>query len=226
MLRNSKLSHCKILRVIDCFCRDVCAAKTSQLVGINRNTVNRYFTVFRKLIFAFQCAEKQRLISEAESDGSFLWQSQTYGMPGARMGGHGIRKPPVIIGIYERNGRVFTELVPARTAAMFQSFIHGKIDAGGTCHAEAWCRYDGLVDLGCDMYYCSCKGGRFAGECAHKHGIEAFWSFAKQRFNKIKGIKKNFDLHLKECEWRYEKSVEQLHKELQKLLSLAQLMSV
>lgn len=226
MFRNNKLSHRKISRVIDCFCLDICATKTSQLVGINRNTTNRYFTVFRKLIFAFQCAEKKRLIHEVETDGSSLGQSRTDGMAGSRIGGHGMMKPPVIIGIYERNGRVLTELVPPHAAMLFHSFIHGKKSSDHTWNAEAWFRYDGLVDLGSNTYYCISKGVGFDPQCVHDCGIKAFWGFAKQRFSKLKGIKKNFDLHLKECEWRYNKSAEQLNNELQKLISLIQLMTV
>lgn len=84
---------------------------------------------------------------------------QPEGMPGSRMGGHGIMKPPVMIGIYERNGRVFTELFQGRTAAMLQSFIHGKISVELMYQAETWRNYDGLVDLGCDKYYSISKGG-------------------------------------------------------------------
>jgi transposase-like protein len=51
------------------------------------------------------------------------------------------------------------------------------------------------------------------------NGIEAFWSFTKRRLTKFNGVKKNFELHLKECEWRYNKSTGQLVKELRTLIS-------
>ncbi len=38
------------------------------------------------------------------------------------------------------------------------------------------------------------------------NGMESFWSFAKRRLNKFNGYKENFDLHLKECEWRWNHS--------------------
>lgn len=41
---------------------------------------------------------------------------------------------------------------------------------------------------------------------AHVNGIEAFWSFCKRRLTKFNGVKKNFLLHLKECEWRWKKT--------------------
>jgi len=226
MLKNKKLSRYKISKIIDCFCLDICAAETSQLVGINRNTTNRYFTVFRKLIFAFQLAEKERLIGKTEADGSFLKQTQTAGIPGSRRDGHGKMKPPVLIGIYERNGRVFTELVPDRPALMFQSLIHGKRNSKSMSHADTRCRYDGLTDFGGDKYYRVGKDGRLTPYCTRNREIETFWGFAKQRFRKLKAIKKNFDLHLKECEWRYNKPTGQLVKELLKLISISQLMMV
>jgi len=36
------------------------------------------------------------------------------------------------------------------------------------------------------------------------NGIESFWSYAKRRFVKFKGIPRHaFHLHLKECEFRF-----------------------
>ncbi|MCB1329858.1 MAG: IS1595 family transposase, partial [Maritimibacter sp.] len=36
----------------------------------------------------------------------------------------------------------------------------------------------------------------------HINGIESFWSFTKRRLAKFNGTRANFELHLKECEWR------------------------
>jgi len=145
-------------------------------------------------------------------------------MTSSRPGRHGIIKPPVIIGIYERNGRVFTEFVPAHAARLFQSVINGRKSSDHICDTEAWSRYDGLVDFGCNKFYLISKGVRFDPQCSCNGGIGAFWVFVKQRFSKLKGIKKNFDLHLKECEWRYNKSAEQLNNELQRLIWFVQVM--
>ncbi len=48
----------------------------------------------------------------------------------------------------------------------------------------------------------------------HINGIENFWSFTKRRLAKFNGVKKNFELHLKECEWRYGKEFDTLEREL------------
>jgi len=53
------------------------------------------------------------------------------------------------------------------------------------------------------------------GQGVHINGIENFWSFTKRRLAKFNGVKNNFDLHLKECEWRYGKEYDILKKELE-----------
>ena len=61
------------------------------------------------------------------------------------------------------------------------------------------------------------KQKSFTNGRAHINGIEAFWSFTKRRLAKFNGVKTNFELHLKECEWRYNKSSSLL---IQNLLNL------
>ena len=55
------------------------------------------------------------------------------------------------------------------------------------------------------------------GHC-HINGIESFWSFTKRRLAKFNGVKVNFELHLKECEWRWKKEPETLSIELWEML--------
>ena len=50
------------------------------------------------------------------------------------------------------------------------------------------------------------------------NGIESFWSFTKRRLAKFNGVTKNFDLHLKECEWRWNRNPDELNRELWGLL--------
>ena len=47
----------------------------------------------------------------------------------------------------------------------------------------------------------------FARGNSHINGIESFWDYAKNRLVKFKGMdKKMFNLHLKECEFRFNNS--------------------
>ena len=51
MIPYSKLSAQKIKKIIKHFCTDVDATKTSELLGYNRKTINRYFGIFREIIY-------------------------------------------------------------------------------------------------------------------------------------------------------------------------------
>ena len=52
----------------------------------------------------------------------------------------------------------------------------------------------------------------FAHGSRHINGIESFWSFTKRRLAKFNGVSKNFEWHLKECEWRWKQSIDDLEK--------------
>ncbi|NIQ09820.1 MAG: IS1595 family transposase [Gammaproteobacteria bacterium] len=213
MIKNSKLSRYKLLKVVDCFCIDIDATKSSQLLQLNRNTTNRYFNVFRELIAAHQRAEKEQFVGVVEVDESFFGPARVRGRPGPRKRGRGTYKQPVF-GIYERNGRVYTELVTDCSAKTLQRIIRGRINPESVVHTDGWRGYDGLVDVGFDKHLRINKSKHFASKGVHINGIEAFWSFTKRRLSKFNGVKKNFELHLKECEWRYGKSTDQLRQEL------------
>jgi transposase-like protein len=48
----------------------------------------------------------------------------------------------------------------------------------------------------------------------HINRIEAFWSFTKRRLAKFNGVSRNFELHPKECDWRWRKEQATLTREL------------
>jgi transposase len=71
---------------------------------------------------------------------------------------------------------------------------------------DGWTAYDGLVDVGYDKHFRIKKyrkeGSPFTDGPVHVNGIESFWSYTKRRLARFNGVKANFKLHLKECEWR------------------------
>jgi transposase-like protein len=218
MFENSKLSRFKVSKIIDCFCIDIDATKTAQLLGLNRKTINRYYLAFRRLIYTQQCAEKEQFVGIIEVDESFFGPTRLRGRPGPRKRGRGTLKQPVF-GIYERNGRVYTELITDCSAHTLQAIIRGRVSPESVIHSDGWKGYDGLVDVGYDKHFRINKSKHFASKGVHVNGIEAFWSFTKRRLAKFNGVKKNFKFHLKECEWRYSKSTGQLVKELRTLIT-------
>ena len=204
MLKDAKISWYRIKKIIECFCLDITASKTASLLKLNRNTINHWYNVFRLDIYAHQCREFEKMFGEVELDESYFGGRRKRGFKGKLKRGRGTLKQPVF-GLLKRNGRVYTEIVPDCRKKTLQAVIKGKIEPEAVIYSDGWRGYDGLVDVGYDRHFRVSHGGNefSRGHGIHINGIENFWSFSKRRLAKFNGVKKNFDLHLKECEWRY-----------------------
>ena len=198
-------------KIIECFCIDIDATKTALLLGLNRKTINRYFTCFRKAIYRKKQGEMRKFVGVVELDESYFGAVRIRGKVGKR--GRGTNKQPVF-GIFERSGRVYTEIVSDCSSQTIQGIIRGKIGLKTVVHTDGWRGYDGLVDVGYDKHYRVNHSKHFVEKGVHINGIESFWSFTKRRLTKFNGVKVNFPLHLKESEWRWNKNPQQLVREL------------
>jgi transposase-like protein len=96
-------------------------------------------------------------------------------------------------------------MVPDCAKKTLQGIIRGKVNPDSVIHSDTWRGYDGLVDVGYQKHFrIKHSQNEFALGKNHINGIESFWSFAKGRLQKYHGISKNsFNLHLKECEFRF-----------------------
>lgn len=218
MLKHAKIPASKIRKIIECFCIDVDASRTGLLLRLNRNTVNRYFRLFREAVYDHQMAEFQEFVGEIELDESYFGARRKRGFRGKLKRGRGTMKQPVF-GIFKRNGHVYTEIVPNCRKATLQQIIRGRVRLESAIHTDGWRSYDGLVDVGYDRHFRVNHGkNEFSrGNGIHINGIENFWSFTKRRLAKFNGVKANFPLHLKECEWRYARNPLTLQGELAKI---------
>ena len=81
-------------------------------------------------------------------------------------------------------------------------------------HSDGWRRYNELVDFGNKKHFrVHHSKNEFARGNSHINGIESFWGYAKTRLVKFKGMNKNiFELHLKECEFRFNNRKQNLYK--------------
>jgi transposase len=215
MLKNKRLSTFKIKKIISTFCADINASKVALLLSINRNTINQYYNEFRLAIYAHQMKKGQKIFGEAEVDESYFGAKRIRGFKGKLKRGRGTYKQPVF-GIVRRGGEVYTEIIPDCKKKTLRPIIQGKIDASTIIYSDGWRGYDGLVDVGYDKHYrVNHSQNEFSkGNNVHINGIENFWSFTKRRLAKFNGVKKNFELHLKESEWRYRKSFAIMKNEL------------
>jgi len=217
-MKYSKISDYKIKKLISCFSSDIDATKTSEILKINRNTVNRYFLIFREAIYQKQQSDKTLFFGEVELDEAYFGAKRLRGINMPQKRGRGTWKQPVF-GVFERDGRVYTEIIPNAKQTTLRKVIRGKIDLKSVIYTDGWRGYNGLLDVGYNKHYRINKRESFSNKNGiHINGIESFWSFTKRRLAKFNGVKSNFELHLKECEWRWRKTTNEMEKELWKLI--------
>jgi len=207
----SKLGIRKFRRLLKYFSQDLTATQTSELIGISRVTVNRYYKLFRERILEYQESINGTLKGEIELDESYFGHGRN------RKRGRGTDKIPVF-GILKRNGRVYTQIIKNAGKRELMPIVKRLVEKGSTVYTDTWRAYDGLVFDGYKHYRINHSKDQYSDRRGnHVNGIENFWSFAKRRLRKFNGIRrKDFLLHLKECEFRYNER----SKLYQKLLSL------
>ncbi len=178
---------------------DLTATATSELLKLNRKTVNNYFTEFRELILEDSIQKHQKELGIFELDESYFGAKRVRGKRGRGAAG----KTPVF-GVLKREGKVFVSVVPRCSREELLPIIQGKILEGSTIHTDGWKAYDGLILNGYTHYRVFHHENEFVRGKSHVNGIESFWSFAKRRLAKFNGLTdEKFILHLKECECRF-----------------------
>lgn len=212
-VKFAKISEAKFRALLRHFVHDLDAQTIASLLGLNRNTVNRYLTLVRKRIANF-CEQQSPFREEVEGDESYFGAKRIKGKRG-----RGAYKKTPVFGILKRGGKVYTEIVPDCAKATLQAIIRGRVDPDSIIHSDGWRGYNGLVDLGYKKHYRVDHGSdQFISSRSHINGIESFWSYAKRRLMKFHGIPDStFYLHLKECEFRFNHRNENLYKILLKM---------
>jgi transposase-like protein len=217
-IKYSKLSDYKIKKILKCFCSDIDATKTAEILGLNRKTINHYFRIFREVIFEKQQQDLSLFFGEIELDEAYFGAKRLRGVNMPQKRGRGTWKQAVF-GVFERDGRVYTELIPNAKSETLRKVIRGKVSLESILFTDGWRGYSGLLDMGFEKHFRIDKSKSFSNQNGvHINGIESFWSFTKRRLAKFNGVKSTFILHLKECEFRWKKNTEEMEKELWKLL--------
>jgi len=211
---RSKISEAKFRQLVKYFALDLTATQATELTGLNRNTVNRLYSVMR-----YRMAEYSRQISpikgEIEVDESYFGSRRVRGKRG-----RGASGKTIVFGLFKRNGKVYTEIIPNAKSATLQGIVRGMVDIDSVIHTDAWRGYDGLVDLGYEKHFRvnHAKNEFSTGNDNHINGIESFWGYAKHRLVKFNGIPKDlFEIYLKETEFRFNNRGNDLYKVLLKM---------
>jgi len=197
---RSKISEAKFRIVIKGFVLDLTATQTSEMAGISRNAVNRLYSAIRRRIAEYNRPD-DLLTGVFEVDESYFGPRRVKGKRG-----RGAGNKTIVFGLYKRDGKVYTEIVPNVASNTLQRIIRGRADIDSVIHSDKWRGYDGLVDLGYDKHFRVSHGDNEFSDTHGNHinGIESFWGYAKHRLEKFKGIPKDlFQLYLLETEFRF-----------------------
>jgi len=202
MIKRVKISDRKFSLIIRCFSNDITSVSCAGIVKVNRKTADRYYHYFRGLILKNQEKERRRFLSEDETEVDEAYFGPTR-VRGKR--GRGASKKIAVVGLLQREGKVFTSPVDRCTKKEVLPVILNRVAQGVDIFTDGWKSYDALAVYGFNHKKVRHEEDEFSnGNGNHINGIESFWSFAKRRLAKFNGIRKDrFASHLKETEWRF-----------------------
>ena len=180
------------------------------LTGLNRNTINQVLMLLRERLFDV-CEQESRFERGCfECDESYFGARRIRGKRG-----RGAQGKTIVFGIYQRDTRrVYTSVVENVKSSTLLDIIEQKIPKHSTIYTDGFKSYIPLRCMGYARHE-TVEHGRneFARKDVHVNGIENFWSVAKTRLAKFRGLSpSSFSLHLKETEYRFNHRNENLYK--------------
>lgn len=211
---RSKISEAKFRELVRLFSLNLDATQIAELSGLNRNTINRFLKAIG-IRMAEYCEKESLFYGEVEVDESFFGARRVKGKRG-----RGAYGKTIVFGLFKRNGKVYTEIVPDCSKATLQGVIRGKVEPESIIYSDGWRGYNGLVDVGYGKHLrVDHSSNEFVRGKAHINGIEGFWGYAKSRLTKFRGMSPaTFYLHLKECEFRFNFRGQNLYKVMLKII--------
>ena len=200
--KNSHLSTQKTRQIMKLFCEDLTASTTSNLLNIERKTVNRWYKYFREVIYSYSKETDLEIRWWIiEIDESYFWARRVR-WKRWRWANWKIK----VLWLLKREWKVYVRIVPDCSADTLIPIIRDKISLENSkINTDYWKSYDWLVDLWYKKHYrVKHSNNEFARWSQHINWIESFRSYCKRRLAKFNGIKKEYyDIYLKECEWRF-----------------------
>lgn len=176
--------------------------QTTELVGVNRNTVNRYYQFFRSLIVqdAWRERDLYQIGNGVEVDESYFGPRRVRGRRG-----RGASKKVIVFGLLKRDGKVFCQVISRASQTEILPVIRKTVRSGSDIYSDGWKSYDALGIYGYNHKKVRHERDEFVSEEGnHINGIESFWSWTKHRLMKFHGMtRKQFMEYLLESEWRF-----------------------
>ena len=129
---RAKISQKKFRQILRLFSVDLTASQIAVLINLNRNTVNRYLTLIRQSIAEF-CDLESPFAGVVELDESYFGSRYVRGKRG-----RGALGKTIVFGIYKRNGKVYTEIVPDVRKDTLLQIVKGKVDKQSIIHTDGF----------------------------------------------------------------------------------------
>jgi transposase len=197
LVKHCKLTRNQQLRLMEHFVAGTPARTAASLVGVHHNSAIRFFHKLRAKIAIKQQNRSEQFCGKIEMDESYFG--------GHRKGkrGRGAAGKVPVFGILKRGGQVYTQVVEDTKSNTLMPIILDKIRPDSIVYTDCYRSYNAL-DVSEFKHYRINHSKLFAQKQNHINGIENFWNQAKRHLRKYNGVpKQNFNLFLKECEWRF-----------------------
>jgi len=140
--RRSCFSEAKFRVIIRSFALAFPASKIAELSDASRSKINKLLLKLRIRV-AQACDASSPLSGEVEVDESCFGARRVRGKKGRGAGGK-----TIVFGILERQGKVYTEIVPDASKIAATGCDPGPGSPGSIIHPDGWRDYNGLVDMG------------------------------------------------------------------------------
>lgn len=199
--KRRRISDKKLRLIVKCFVADCTATQTAIIVGVNRNTVNRYYGLLRQHIIedAIKQRKKYQVGNGIEVDESYFGPRRVRGKRG-----RGAGRKTLVLGLLKRDGNVFTQIIPRASRWEILPIIHRVVRSGSDIYTDGWKSYDALAVYGYNHKKVKHERDELVRGEVHINGVESFWSWVKRRLAKFNGVSTSqFNRYLLESEWRF-----------------------
>ena len=196
----------KEIGIITGFYQQQPAYRVASDLGTDYQAVSRVYQQLREAIYHVAELEAGKLKGEIEIDEAYFG--------GRRKGkrGRGAAGKSVVLGLLERDGRVYTKVVEQVTAEELMTHIRKHTRKGSVYYTDTFRSYNSLHRFGKHHRLNHSKAFAYRGK-NHINGIEGFWSFAKHMLYNYRGVSKyHFPMYLKEVEYRFNHRKDNLFK--------------
>jgi transposase-like protein len=112
----------------------------------------------------------------------------------------------LVIGAYQREGKIVLKMIQARDRVTLHNFIHEHIhDDAEAIYTDEWSSYDGIADHNTRHETVNHSAGEYVRGDVHTQGIDNVWGLFKRSvvgtFHHMSI--KHLDAYLDELEWRF-----------------------